>query len=123
MDIVGAFFLLLFLLVLTVSNVLFIKNLKKNNITQLKYKLIFFIISIISFVATIFTYYIFNTYILIGLFEIQMINSTYKARFLAIFAIGVLNSVANFLLLRFCLKMIYLKEQRRKNEIELIGTE
>jgi len=123
MDIVGAFFLLLFLLVLTVSNVLFIKNLKKNNITQLKYKLIFFIISIISFVATIFSYYIFNTYILIGLFEIQMINSTYKARFLAIFAIGVLNSVANFLLLRFCLKMIYLKEQRRKNEIELIGTE
>ncbi|TDP02329.1 hypothetical protein EV145_103312 [Flavobacterium sp. 245] len=124
MDIVGAFFLFLFLLVLTVSNILFLKSLNKNEITHFKYKLIFFVMCLVSLFATVLTYYFFNKYILFGLFKIQMINSSYNARFTAVSSIGILNIIGNFLILKFYLKKIYLKEKNIKTkEIELIGTE
>ncbi|CAD0004443.1 hypothetical protein BXU10_04030 [Flavobacterium sp. LM4] len=123
MDIVGAFFLFLFILILTVSNILFIKSLKKNNIKIFKYKLMFFLMSIVSFFAAILIYYLFNKYVLIRLFKIQMINSTYKARFMAVLSIGIINSIGNFLISKFYLSKIYLKENTNKIEIELIGTE
>ncbi|KAF2517248.1 hypothetical protein [Flavobacterium foetidum] len=124
MDIVGAFFLLLFALIFTVSNILFIKSLKKNEITYFKYKLIFFIMCLVSFFTTVLIYYLFNKYILSGLLKIQMIDSTYEARFTAVSSIGILNIIGNFLILKFYLKKIYLKEKNIKTkEIELIGKE
>ncbi len=53
-----------------------------------------------------------------------MINSTYKARFMAVLLIGIINSIGNFLILKFYLNKIYLKENiKTKNEIQLIGKE
>ncbi len=124
MDIVGAFFLLLFLLIFTVSNILFIKSLKKSEIAHFKYKLIFFVMCLVSAFVAVLTYYFFNKYILFGLLKVQMINSTYEARFTAVSSIGILNIIGNFLILKFYLKNIYLKEKNIKTkEIELIGKE
>lgn len=68
------------------------------------------------------TYYLFQVYILINLLGMK-INNGIRDRIIISAFIIILNSIANFLILKFYLKRISLKESTKKQEIELIGKE
>ena len=121
MDILGVLFILLFLIILIVTNIIFIKILKKNGIQNFNYKLLFFLGCIASFSIVIIFYYIIHKNIIIDLLEIE-INNNKKTRIIIFISVFILNSIANFAILKIYLKMI-LTKNKKKHEIELIGKE
>lgn len=121
MDVLGLYFSLVLLMILTVSNLFFIKELKKNKIIDFKYKLIFFLICIGSLSSTILFCYYLEIYILIDLFEIEINHASNKDRIITLIIITILNSIINFILSKIYLKKILLSENIKKNDIDLIG--
>ena len=122
MDFLGVVFLTILLMILFVSNFFFIKELNRNKTTHFKYKLFYFIMCIASLFIIFKTYYLFQVYILINLLGTE-INNGINNRITISTLIIILNSIANFLILKFYLKRISLKESTKKQEIELIGKE
>jgi len=122
MDFLGAVFLTILLMILFVSNFFFIKELNRNKTARFKYKLLYFIMCIASFFIIVITYYLFQVYILINLLGTE-INNGINNRITISTLIIILNSIANFLILKFYLKKISLNESTKKHEIELIGKE
>ncbi len=122
MDFLGVVFLTILLMILFVSNFFFIKELNRNKTARFKYKLLYFIMCIASFFIIVITYYLFQVYILINLLGTE-INNGINNRITISTLIIILNSIANFLILKFYLKRISLKESTKKQEIELIGKE
>jgi uncharacterized membrane protein len=76
---------------------------------------------IISLSISIIICYYLENYILIDLFEIEINHVYNEDRIITFFIVLILNSILNFVLFKIYLKKFYLKEKKRKNEIELIG--
>jgi len=121
MDFLGILFFLVFLLILILSTFFFKRELTKNKIIDSKYILIFFSMCIISLSISIIICYYLENYILIDLFEIEINHVYNEDRIITFFIVLILNSILNFVLFKIYLKKFYLKEKKRKNEIELIG--
>lgn len=123
MDALGGVFLFIFLMIFLISNILFIKKLRKKRITRFKYKLVFSLMCIVLLIASMIFYLVFKTSVLIDLFNLEINDDSYRDRIIAVTFISILNTTANLSLLKFYSKKIYLKENTKTNEIELIGTE
>lgn len=123
MDALGAFFLFIFLMIFLISNILFIKKLSSNRITRFKYKLLFSLMCIVLLMASMIFYLIFKTSVLIDLLNLEINDDSYRDRIIAVTSVSIFNTAANLLWLKFYSNKIYLKENTKTNEIELIGTE
>lgn len=123
MDALGGVFLFIFILIFLISNIFFIKGLKRNKITRFKYKLIFSLMCIISVFVTIFFYIIFKSSVLVDLFKLEIDEESYTDRIITVIVVSILNTTANLILLKYYLKKISLKEDTKTSEIELIGIE
>ncbi|SEN87502.1 hypothetical protein SAMN05444671_2321 [Flavobacterium sp. CF108] len=118
MDILGFVFLIVLLIMITILNLLFIKNLKNNNKNQIRHKLIFVLISIVL-LALVITFYLFiQNAVLIDLMHLDIDDITNGGRVITLLIIILLNSILNIFISR-----IYLRKINKTNEIELIGKE
>jgi len=123
MDALGIFFLAIFLIIITISTILFIKRQKKIGINFFKYKLIYFSLCLVSIASIFVLYFTFQTIILIDIFKLKIDNNTYINRITTMIMIIILNIIVNLYVLKFYSKRIYLKERKKIYEIDLIGEE
>ena len=118
MDFLGVIFLILFLLVLTISNVAFYRGINKAGNKDYKHMVSFFFICIITPAIIFIFYFIFETSVLIDVLKFE-ITDTYTERIAKLSVILPLNIIVNYFLVKLYLRKI----TKNKNEIELIGTE
>lgn len=123
MDILGAIFCIILLLVLLATNIIFIRKINRSNNSHYKHKIFFFLISIVSISAIMIVAALFQNAILIDYFKITMDIESYQYRIIIMTAILIINIIANVTLLKLYLKRRERKSKNKINEIELIGKE
>jgi membrane-associated HD superfamily phosphohydrolase len=121
MDILGAIFIAIFLVIIIYSNFYYLKKLQKNE-THLKKKLFYFSTSVIFPCLIVFaTAAILSSPALIELTGLKTDMSDYTTRIVFGSVIFPSSILANICFAKFYLKRI--SKTKNKNEIELIGTE
>lgn len=123
MDLLGVIFSIILLLIVLATNVIFIRKINRTNNNHYKYKIFFFLITIASICAIMIIGALFQNMILIDYFEITINIDGYQYRIIAMTVLIILNSIANFTLLKLYLKRRERKSKNKINEIELIGRE
>jgi len=123
MDELGAVFSIILILIVLVTNIIFIRKINRTNNSHYKYKIFFFLISIVSIGAIIIIGALFQNVVLIDYFKITMDIESYQYRIIVMTVIILLNIIANFTLLKLYVKKRERKSKNKINEIELIGKE
>lgn len=123
MDELGAVFCIILILIVLVTNIIFIRKINRTNNSQYKYKIFFFLISIVSIGAIMIIGALFQNIVLIDYFKITMDIESYQYRIIVMIVILLLNIIANFTLLKLYIKRRERKSKNKINEIELIGKE
>ncbi|MBF4487275.1 MULTISPECIES: hypothetical protein [unclassified Flavobacterium] len=123
MDLLGAIFSIILILIVLVTNIIFIRKINRTNSSHYKYKIFFFLISIASISAIMIIGAIFQNAVLIDYFKITMNIESYQYRIIVMTVILIINIIANFTLLKLYLKRRERKSKNKINEIELIGKE
>ncbi|MEZ0182989.1 hypothetical protein AB9T89_12160 [Flavobacterium oncorhynchi] len=123
MDELGAVFSIILILIVVVTNIIFIRKINRTNNSQYKYKIFFFLISIVSIAAIIIIGALFQNIVLIDYFKITMDIESYQYRIIIMIVIILLSIIANFTLLKLYVKRREIKSKNKINEIELIGKE
>lgn len=123
MDLLGAIFSIILILIVLVTNIIFIRKINRTNSSHYKYKIFFFLISIASISAIMIIGAIFQNAFLIDYFKITMNIESYQYRIIVMTVILIINIIANFTLLKLYLKRRERKSKNKINEIELIGKE
>ncbi len=123
MDLLGAIFLVILIIVMLVTNIIFFRKISKTKSAYFKYKISFFLISIISIAILLIMAALFESLILTDYFEAKIDFGGYTYRTAIMVTVLALNIMINFFLLRSYLKKAYLKENTKTEEIELIGIE
>ncbi|MGE6353688.1 hypothetical protein ACQKCJ_07390 [Flavobacterium sp. NPDC079362] len=122
MDLLVAIFSIILILIVLVTNIIFIRKINRTKSSNYKYKIFFFLISIASISAIMIIGAIFQNTVLIDYFKITMDIKSYQYRIIVMTVILIINIIANFTLLKLYLKRIG-KSKNKINEIELIGIE
>ncbi len=81
------------------------------------------VLCLVSLISVISIYAYFQIYILEDLLQLEINDSSYRNRITTLIVVVTLSSITNFLLSKFYIKRISLKENTKKHEIELIGKE
>ncbi|WP_055095692.1 hypothetical protein [Flavobacterium aquidurense] len=123
MDLLGAVFSIILILIVLVTNIIFIRKINRTNDSHYKYKIFFFLMSIASISAIMIIGAIFQNVVLIDYFKITMNIKSYQYRIIIMTVILIINIIANFTLLKLYLKRRERKSKNKINEIELIGKE
>jgi len=123
MDELGAVFSIILILIVLVTNIIFIRKINRTNNSHYKYKIFFFLISIVSIGAIIIIGALFQNVVLIDYFKITMDIESYQYRIIVMTVIILLNIIANFTLLKLYVKKRERKSKNKINDIELIGKE
>ena len=123
MDELGAVFSIILILIVVVTNIIFIRKINRTNSSHYKYKIFFFLISIVSIAAIIIIGALFQNIVLIDYFKITMDIESYQYRIIIMIVIILLSIIANFTLLKLYVKRREIKSKNKINEIELIGKE
>lgn len=123
MDLLGTIFCIILILVVLVTNIIFIRKINRTNDSHYKYKILFFLMSIASISAIMITGAIFQNVVLIDYFKITINIESYQYRIIVMTVILIINIIANFTLLKLYLKRRERKSKNKINEIELIGKE
>jgi len=123
MDLLGGIFIFFILLVMTFTNVVFIRKINRTNSLHYKYKIFFFLISIACIFTIMILAVLFQNVVLIDYFKITADIESYQYRIVLMTIILLINSIANFTLLKLYLKRREIKSNNKINEIELIGKE
>lgn len=122
MDLLVAIFSIILILIVLVTNIIFIRKINRTKSSNYKYKIFFFLISIASISAIMIIGAIFQNTVLIDYFKITMDIKSYQYRIIVMTVILIINIIANFTLLKLYFKRIG-KSKNKINEIELIGIE
>ncbi|MDQ8013865.1 MAG: hypothetical protein REI96_15540 [Flavobacterium nitrogenifigens] len=123
MDELGAVFSIILILIIVVTNIIFIRKISRTNNSHYKYKIFFFLISIVSIGSIIIIGALFQNVVLIDYFKITMDIESYQYRIIVMTVLILINIIANFTLLKLYLKRRERKSKNKINEIELIGKE
>jgi len=123
MDELGAVFSIILILIIVVTNIIFIRKINRTNNSHYKYKIFFFLISIVSIGSIIIIGALFQNVVLIDYFKITMDIESYQYRIIVMTVLILINIIANFTLLKLYLKRRERKSKNKINEIELIGKE
>lgn len=123
MDALGAIFCIILLLVVLTTNLIFIRKINRSNNSHYKYKIFFFLISIVSISTIMIIGALFQNAVLIDYFKITMNIESYQYRITIMTVIVIINIIANVTLLKLYLKRRERKSKNKINEIELIGKE
>lgn len=123
MDELGAVFCIILILIVLLTNIIFIRKINRTNNSHYKYKIFFFLISIVSIAAIMIIGALFQNVVLIDYFKITMDIESYQYRIIVMIVILLLNIIANFTLLKLYIKRRERKSKNKINEIELIGKE
>jgi len=123
MDALGAIFCIILLLVVLTTNLIFIRKINRSNNSHYKYKIFFFLISIVSISTIMIIGALFQNAVLIDYFKITMNIESYQYRITIMTVILIINIIANVTLLKLYLKRRERKSKNKINEIELIGKE
>ncbi|PBJ14459.1 hypothetical protein [Flavobacterium sp. ACN6] len=122
MDTLGAIFCIILVLIVLGTNIIFIRKINRTNDSRYKYKIFFFLISIVSICAIMIIAALFQNIVLIDYFKITDIES-FQYRIIIITALSITNMIANFTLLKLYVKRRERKSKNKFNGIELIGKE
>lgn len=123
MDLLGFIFLLTLILAVLITNIWFFKKINKTNNRHLKYKILFFLISISSSGLILLIAALFQSLILIDTIDLKVDYEGYPYRIILIATILLFNIIANFILVRYYTRRIERKSKNKTKEIELIGIE
>lgn len=123
MDELGAVFSIILIIIVLVTNIIFIRKINRTNNSHYKYKIFFFLISIVSIAAIMIIGALFQNVVLIDYFKITMDIESYQYRIIVMIVILILNIIANFTLLKLYIQRRERKSKNKINEIELIGKE
>jgi len=123
MDILGATFCFILLLIVLTTNIIFIRKINRTNNSHYKYKIFFFLISIVSISAIMIIAALFQNVVLIDYFKLTVDIESYQYRIIIMTVLLLSNIIANFTLLKLYLKRRERKSKNKINEIELIGKE
>lgn len=123
MDILGAIFCIILLLIVLTTNIIFIRKINRTNNSHYKYKIFFFLISIVSISAIMVIAALFQNVVLIDYFKLTVDIESYQYRIIIMTVLLLSNIIANFTLLKLYLKRGERKSKNKTNEIELIGKE
>jgi hypothetical protein len=120
MDLLGGIFIAIFLGIIIYSNFIFSKGVKKTETKHFKYKLFYFLTSVIFPCIVIFAItVILNSTTLFEISGLKIDISNYITRIFFGILIFPSSILANIYFSKFYIKRI----SKTKNEIELIGTE
>lgn len=123
MDTLGAIFLTILIVIVLVTNIVFIRKINRTNDRHYKYKIFFFISSIISVFTILIIGALFQNVVLIDYCKMNFDIDSFQYRIIFIPMLVLINIVANFILLKSYLKRRQRKSKNKIIEIELIGTE
>ncbi len=123
MDILGAIFLIILVIIVLATNIIFIRKINRTNNNHYKYKIFFFLISIVSISTIMIIAALFQNIVLIDYFKITVDIESYLYRIIIMTVILSINIIINFTSLKLYIKRRERKSKNKINEIELIGKE
>jgi len=123
MDILGAIFLTILIVIVLVTNIVFIRKINRTDNNHYKHKIFFFLISIVSVSAIMIIAALFQNIVLIDYFKITVGIESYLYRIIFMIVILSTNIIVNFTSLKLYIKRRERKTKNKINEIELIGKE
>jgi len=123
MDILGAIFLIILVIIVLATNIIFIRKINRTNNNHYKYKIFFFLISIVSISTIMIIAALFQNIVLIDYFKITVNIESYLYRIIIMTVILSINIIVNFTSLKLYIKRRERKSKNKINEIELIGKE
>lgn len=124
MDVLGGIFIAIFLGIVIYSNFIFFKGLKKTETKDFKYKLFYFLMSIIFPSSVVFCVAaILTSPALIEMSGLRTDMNDYTSRIIFGSVIFPPSILINIYISKFYLKRISKRKKENEIEIELIGTE